>query len=64
MINCKNCKHYNKQFDKFLETLEDQIVVGKEEKETHHCVYFDKIYEGIPQEIWDNQEKCPYFEKK
>lgn len=61
MINCGNCKNYNKQFDDFIQEHEDIAIEGKEEQERHYCPYYDKIYEGIPNIIWNNKEKCPFF---
>ena len=62
MIKCKNCMHYDKEYDEFRQQYDDIIIIGQENRKVHHCILYDN---EIPSETWKNKEECPdFFDKK
>lgn len=57
MESCKECLFYNKMLSEFMEMHQDSTPV-KEKPKKHFCIVFS---DGIPDEYWSDEKRCPYF---
>lgn len=59
MRQCNTCIHFDSEYEAFRTTYDDVIVEGK--KKDHFCPLYDDV---IPQKIWYEEGKCPYYRDK
>lgn len=57
MKQCEQCIFYDAEYDELLQSGDDMIVVGQEDKEKHYCRQFDG---AIDNGIITNKKKCAY----
>lgn len=59
MGECRTCEFYDKRFDEAQATLDDMIVEGQPDVESHYCPFF--MYpKHIPPDTYDGDKHCEF----
>lgn len=56
MKQCEQCIFYDAEYDELLQSGDDMLIIGQEEKENHYCRLFD---EAIDEDIIIGKKTCP-----
>lgn len=57
---CNKCANYEAEYDAFRQKYVDVLKESTKERQQHFC----PMYDGhIPEEIYYDGKKCPYFGK-
>lgn len=59
MKQCELCEFYDKEYDELLQSGDDVIIVGQEDKENHYCPMYDMAV--VADDIINDKAKCKYF---
>ena len=57
MEYCKKCIFYDKDYDELLQSGDDILLAGEEQKEKHYCRLYDK---HIDDDIVSGKKECEY----
>ena len=60
MAYCKTCLFYDKRYDEFRQNYDDVIEEGNTQ-EKHYCVMYE---DNIPNKIYYQGAKCPFYGEK
>ena len=60
MASCDKCLIYSERYSEFVAMHEDSTPENENPKE-HFCQMFT---DGIPEEVWNGGDQCPYMVPK